>query len=215
MIGERKPLLIWGAGGHGKVVADIARACGHGDICFLDDRAIAGGQVCGIQVFRPADLGGRFTGLSFLIAIGDNEVRARWFSLAKKWGWTPATLIHQSAVVSPSATVGFGTVVMPRVVVNASAVVGNNCILNTSSVVEHDCLIGDHVHISPSATLAGTVRVGSYTHIGMNACILPGMEVGTHAVIGAGAVVTKRVSDKTTVIGVPARPWHHPKQAIA
>src|SRR4051812_26079108 len=144
-------LVIWGAGGHGKVVLEVARALGYGRILFLDDGAIPGSSLLGCDVVIPADSRLLNRDASFVIAIGNNGERARCFGLAQKWGWRPATLIHASATVSASAVIGAGTVVMPRVVVNACAAVGENCILNTAAVIEHDCVVEDHVHIAPTA----------------------------------------------------------------
>jgi UDP-N-acetylbacillosamine N-acetyltransferase len=200
------PLIIWGAGGHGKVVLDVARAAGYDDIVFLDDSAISGGSLLGCDVLKPADTGLHNRDASFVIAIGSNVGRARCFGLAQDRGWRPATLIHPSATISASALIGAGTVVMPRVVVNACTVIGQDCILNTGAVIEHDCLVEDHVHIAPTAVLAGNIHVGAFAQVSLAAAILPGIRIGRNATVGAGAVVTKPVAEYCTVIGVPAQP---------
>lgn len=198
-------LLIWGAGGHGKVVLDIAQAAGYENICFVDDSARPGQTLLGCPVLSP-DSAALVNGpCAFVIAIGDNDVRARCFVAALNKGWQAATLVHPSAVVSRYATLGVGTVVMPRVVVNAACSIGNNCILNTGAILEHDCLIGDHVHIAPSATLGGNVTVGPLSQISLGASVLPGRSIGAGTLVGAGAVATKTIASNATAVGIPAR----------
>ena len=200
-------LLIWGAGGHGKVVLDVARDTKRFEcIAFLDDgRAGVGLNFCECAVIGgPEQLPQNRHG-SFVIAIGQNQTRARCFNVALGEGLNPETLVHRTAVVAPSASIGRGTVVMPGVIVNAGAVIGENCILNTGSIVEHDCRIADHTHLSPRAVLGGAVTVGAYAHIGIGATVLPCVAVGEGSVVGAGAVVLKNVPVDRTVAGVPAK----------
>jgi UDP-N-acetylbacillosamine N-acetyltransferase len=203
-------LLLWGSGGHGKVVLDIARALGkYSEIAFLDDDAACVGKECsGCEILGSLGELDSLTSHGFdaiVIAIGANQARARCFELARLRGWALPTMLHPTAVVSPSARLGAGTVVLPRAVVNAGAVIGENCIINTSAVVEHDCRIGDHVHLSPGVLLGGTVTIQSFVHLGLGAIALPGSTIGERAVVGAGAVVLHSVPFGETVVGVPAR----------
>lgn len=207
-------LYLWGAGGHAKVVFDIARASHPAlPIEFIDEDPFrAGQQFCGCPVLGSIDAAGAATpasGGAMFIAIGSNQARARCAAAARRRGWPLATLIHPSAIVSPNASLGDGTVVMPRAVVNAGAVVGENCIINTAAVVEHDCRIGDHVHLSPGVLLGGEVTVEDYAHLGLGAVVLPRGLVGSHAVVGAGAVVLHGVPSGETVAGVPAAKLEH------
>ena len=203
-------LLLWGTGGHAKVVLDIAQAASaFTSLCFLDDAEekkgasfrgypIAGGLEC-LPSLIAQDWG------RFLISIGDNRTRARRFLAAIHEGLRAVTLIHPSAIVSPSAAIGEGTVVMPRAVIQADARVGRNSIVNTGAIVEHDGEIGDHVHIAPGAVLGGAVKVGDYSLVGTGAKVLPGVEIGENAKLGAGAVALERVPPYATGVGVPAR----------
>lgn len=195
-------LILWGAGGHGKVVLDVARATGaYTDIAFADDDPAVGRQFAGCPVLRRPVEGYK----QFLVSIGDNRTRAACYGKAVADGLGPATLIDPSAVISPTARIGSGTVVMPRVVVNADAEVGENCILNTGAIVEHDCKIGDHSHISPGAVLGGGVWVGRFAHLGIGVNVLPGAVIGDGATIGAGAVVLAEIPAGATAVGVPAK----------
>ena len=205
-----RKLIIWGAGGHGKVVLDIARAMAlFAEIVFVDDACTSSGQsFCGCQLLPSSEgmealkAGGH---TSFIVAIGDNHLRERCFQEGLQHGLDGATLIHPSAVVSGSAHIGAGTVVMPRVVVNAEAVIGNNCILNTGVIVEHDCHIGDHVHLAPGVILGGNATVETYALLGIGTIVLPGGTIGEAATIGAGAVVLDSAPAAATSVGVPAK----------
>jgi len=200
-------LVIWGAGGHGKVVLDTARSTGCFErIVFLDDDSgIAGRTFCDCSLIGGPDELHCFTGSAFIVAVGDNRARARCFYRALESGLLPRALVHKTAVVAPSASIGRGTVVMPGVIVNAGAVIGENCIMNTGAIIEHDCKIEAHVHISPGAVLGGGVRVETLAHVGIGAIVLPGAIVGEESVVGAGAVVLREAPPRCTVVGVPAK----------
>jgi sugar O-acyltransferase (sialic acid O-acetyltransferase NeuD family) len=204
-----KRLLLCGAGGHAKVIVDVLRAAGeHREILFVDAKSeLVGTTFLGYEVrrldsiedFQQSDCD------SFLVSIGDNAARAMNYERLLRFGISPVTAIHPSAVVSPSARIGHGTVVMPRAVINAQAQIGQNCIINSGAIVEHDCVIGDHVHVSPGAALGGGAILQSLVHVGLHASVLPGVSVGRSSVVGAGAVVVASVRDNVVVTGIPAR----------
>jgi acetyltransferase EpsM len=200
-------LVIWGTGGHGKVVLDVARSTGRFEriLFFDDDPRRVDSTFCYCSIIGGTESLNSLNGNAFIVAVGDNRARSKCFSSALEHGLVPAVLVHKTSVVSSSASIGRGTVVMPDVVVNADAVIGENCIINTGAIVEHDCQIANHVHISPRVVLGGCVCVKSFAHIGIGAVVLPGATVGEESIVGAGAVVLREAPARSTSVGVPAR----------
>jgi len=190
-------IAIYGAGGHGRVVADIARALGYRRIVMIDD---------GPNGHPDFDTFARDTDRKIPVAlgVGENRVRRAIYARIRERGFDVATLIHPGAVVSPSAAVGEGCVVMPLCVINSEARIETGAILNSGCVVEHDCRIGAFAHISPNASLAGGVRVGEESHVGIGATVLPGVAVGMGSVLGAGSVLLADLPPHTVAAGVPA-----------
>ncbi len=201
-------LAIFGASGHGKVVADIAQSAGWQSVTFFDDAwpdAIQNGhwEIQGNTTTMLANLN-QFDGA--IVAIGNNEIRWQKQQQILKREGLLATIVHPSAIVSQYAEIGTGTVIMPNAVINAYATIGDACIINTGAIIEHDCIIGNAVHIAPSATLCGNTSVGELSWFGVGATSRQGSKIGSNATIGAGAVVIKEVADGETVIGCPAKP---------
>ena len=191
-----KNIYIYGASGHGLVVADIARACGYDDVIFVDD---------GDNEYPSFEDIKRTSGIPVAFGIGSNSIRAKLFERVQNSGFEIVSLIHPSAIISSSVTIGKGTVVMPNVVVNAKAIIGDGVILNSSCVVEHECIIDDFVHISPKVALAGDVKVGKFTHIGIGSNVIQGIIIGKNVIVGGGSMVIRNIDDNQKVVGVPAR----------
>lgn len=212
---QQRTLWIVGAGGHGKVVADLVRACGHTPIGAVDLRPEAIGRLAeplGTRIrIAQADLLAHVErtgalpddGEAVIIAVGDN--RARLGLHRALAAVARPSFIHPQAIVSPSATIGGGTVIFAGAVVHAAAAVGEAVIVNTRAVVEHDCRVGDGVHLSPGAILCGGVTVEDGAWIGAGSTIIPGVRVGAGATIGAGAVILVDVPAGATVVGNPGR----------
>ena len=195
-------LIIIGAGGHGKVVADNAIKNGYTDICFVDDHAT--GTCMGFPIVGTgADVSSLDDGKTdFIIGVGNNEIRKR-IAQAHDVNWV--TLVHPSAQIGACVSIGKGTVVMAGAIINPCASIGEHCIINTGAIVEHDNVVEDYVHISPNAALGGAVRVGNLTHVGIGAVVKNNIAICDHCVIGAGAVVVKEIKDSGTYVGVPSR----------
>lgn len=202
-------VAIIGQGGHSKVIQDIILSNNEYEIAgYLDDRyediTIIDNIYCG-PISAAYEMINYFNQIKFVIAIGDNKVRKLIVEKLRLSNGCYATLVHKTAVVSPSAKIGNGTVVMPNVVINADSQIGNHAIINTSSVVEHDNIIGDFVHISPRATLTGSVIIEEGVHIGAAATMIPSVKVSGWSIIGAGSVVINDISPECTAVGIPAK----------
>lgn len=199
-------LAIFGSGGHGKVVADIALALSWSTIHFYDDAYInnAGAMLTNNGNFAQL-LSTHSNYDAVIIAIGDSKVRWDRQNKLQKAGAKIATLIHPFSSISQHAILGAGTVVMPGVIINSSAIVGDACIINTGSTIDHDCKIGDGSHICPGVHLAGSIIVGRFTFIGIGTSISPQVHIGSNVIIGAGSVVIDHVPDDVKVVGNPAR----------
>ena len=206
-----KNLFILGAGGHGKVLADLVQQTPGFRLAGLldDDPAKIGTLVLGSPVLGPIrqlerlSASAQISSLAF--AAGDNCIRRNWFELARSAELEAVTLIHPSAFISRYVKLGTGVVALAGVVVNAGAVIGDNVCLNTGCRIDHDCQLGEHSHIFPSATLTGGVKLGPYATAGAGAVIHPCRKIGRNACVGAGAVVTADVGDNEVVAGNPAR----------
>lgn len=193
-------LVIIGAGGHGKVIADIAVRNNYTNIVFLDDNAK--GMCLDFPIIGTcANIESLNDGRTdFVIAIGNNKTRK---IIAEKYDVNWVVLIHPTAQIGLSVNIDKGTVVMANAVINASASIGKHCIINTASVIEHDNIIADYVHVSPNATLGGTVQVGECTHIGIGAVVRNNTDICSNCVIGAGAVVIKNIYKSAIYVGIP------------
>ena len=202
-------LIIWGAGGHAKVVADLARAAGIPFAGYLDEsvdrhhQPFYGAQILGGSSWLTSPEADRTS--EVFVAIGDNSARARCLELATREGYFIPTLIHPAAIVSPTARLASGVIVMAGAIVQADAVIGVGGIVNTGASVDHDCVLGHCVHIAPGARLAGQVEIGDRTLVGLGAVVIPRIRIGHDCIVGAGAAVTQDVLHGQTVVGVPAR----------
>ena len=204
-------LLLFGAGGHGRVVADIAKLSDEwSSIEFLDDQFPKLSRISEWNILGKFNEYQQFQkgNMKVCITIGDNNIRMKIFRMIEK-DLQIVTLIHPSAVISKSASIGVGTVIMANSVVNIDARIGKGCIINTSSIIEHDCILSDGVHISPGVNLAGNVFIGDNSWVGVGSTVKEGVTIESNAVIGAGAVVVKDVPEGMKVAGNPAKPIGH------
>jgi len=195
-------VIIIGAGGHAKVIADIVIKSGDCLLGFLDDNK-SGESLLGYPVLGKIENINKFEKTAkFIIGIGNNYARK---DISEKYNLEWYTAVHPSAVIAIDVSIGEGTAIMANAVINPSAKIGMHCIINTGAIVEHDNIIGDYAHISPNAATAGTVSIGELTHLGIGATVRNNISICAECVIGAGAVVVKNIVDKGTYVGVPAR----------
>ncbi len=204
-------LLIIGAGGHGRVVADAAyRSSSWQEIAFVDDKSPI------LESSGNFPVIGTLTDLKELqkewpyaiVAIGNNRLRLDLQKLLESMDYRIAVVIHPSAQVARDVRVADGSVLFANSVVNSGATLGHAVILNTSATIDHDCKIGNGVHISPGVHLGGSVVVGELSWLGIGASVVNNCTLGVDVTVGAGACVINDVPDALTVVGIPARPSH-------
>lgn len=205
----KKDLIIIGASGHGKVVAEIAELTAqYNNIYFMDDfsdrKELNGyrnlGSVNQINKYKDK--------ADFFVAIGDNSVRKNKLEVLIKEDYTIPTLIHPDAVISNTACIGKGTVVMAGAIINACVKVEIGTIINTNSSIDHDSTIGKYTHISPGTTIAGSVIIGNEVWIGIHAAIINNINICNDAVVGAGSLVLEDIKECGTYVGIPVRKIH-------
>lgn len=199
-----KELVIVGASGHGKVIADLAEQLGF-TVKFYDDAYPNKTYIEHWPIQGTcADLVALNNNMSVVIAIGNNAIRKDKALLLQQHGFSLISLIHPTAVISQYAAIAEGTVIFAGAVINAFAKVGVGCIINTAAVVEHDCIISDFTHICPNVALAGGVVVGSKSWVGIGSQVKQLVTIGDNCLIGAGSTVVKNIPDNVTAFGSPA-----------
>ena len=196
---------LFGASGHGKVVKEILNANGTEVEAFVDDN-MAVNECAGRPVLHDA------TALTpIIVSIGVNRIRKlvaerlRANAMANHTPLAFATAIHPSAIVSPTARIGEGTVVMAGAIINADVKIGKHCIVNTGATIDHDCVIDDYCHVAPGAHISGGTHVGEGTWIGVGASVIQCLHIGKDCMIGAGSVVVGNIPDNVTAFGNPCR----------
>lgn len=190
-------MYLYGASGHGKVIKDILQSQGRRIDGFIDDNPNIN-ELSDLPVLHTADQADEV-----IVSIGINSTRKR---IVEKLNCKIAdAAIHSSAIVSESASVEKGAVVMAGCVVNAEAMIGKHCIINTGATVDHECVIGDYVHIAPGVHLCGLVSVGEGTLVGVGTSVIPSVHIGKWCIIGAGSVITSDIPDCYLAYGNPCR----------
>ncbi|MDZ7605064.1 MAG: acetyltransferase [Cyclobacteriaceae bacterium] len=193
-------MILYGAGGHAKVIYDRLQAVGVRIVHLFDDNPA-------IKSFMNLKVVHDYDSLLYreeklIIAIGSNAAR---YELSSKITHGFAIFIDPTAQVSKTSKIGEGSMVLTNAVIHAAGSIGNHCIINTRAILEHDTHIGDFAHVGPGAVICGGATVGNGAFIGANATVLPGIKIGDWSVVGAGAVVTKNVSAGIIVAGNPAK----------
>ena len=200
-----KNLVIIGAGGHGRVVADIAQKLNrYEQIVFLDDgeeKESMGFPIVG----KTTEANNYVNEADIFVAIGNCKIRKDFTERLISMGANVPTLIHPSAVIGACVEIGAGTAIMAGAVINPCAKLGKGVIVNTCSSIDHDCVVGDYCHVAVGAHVAGTVRFGDRVFLGAGATVKNNVNVCADCVVGAGAVVVKDITESGTYIGVPAK----------
>jgi sugar O-acyltransferase (sialic acid O-acetyltransferase NeuD family) len=191
-----KKLAIIGAGGHGKVVGEIALLNNYQSINFFDDKFNR------IKEF-PFNILGNLKYLKdhlkdydfFFVAIGDNHLRHDKIEWLKKEKVNIISLVHPKSVISKLSSLDIGTCVMANAVVNAGSLIKEGVIINTSASIDHDCIIEEYAHISPNCSLSGSIKIGKFSHLGTGTSVQPGISVGNNVKTGIGSKIYKDILD--------------------
>lgn len=193
-------VALYGASGHGKVIADLLIAANFEVVAFFDDNP-KDEKLVSVPVYHSSK-SEAVESDGFILSVGNNRVRKKLSKLVKK---PFVKVIHPQTIVSPHHQIGEGTVLMAGVIVNPDVQIGKHCILNTGSIIEHDCVIADFVHISPGVSLAGNVSIGEGTHVGIGSSVIQGIKIGKWVTIGAGSVIIRDIPDYAVVVGNPGK----------
>ena len=205
-----KNVIIIGAGGHSKVIADIIIKSQDNVLGFLDDNIPIDTVIIkekNLKVLGKIEdsikIKEQNSDIEFIIGIGNNKTRK---AIAENYpDLNYYTAIHPSSQIALDVKIGDGTVIMANACINTSTTIGKHCIINTGAIIEHDNIIEDYVHISPNATLCGTVKIEELTHIGAGSTIKNNISISSNCIIGAGAVIVKDINEEGTYVGVPAK----------
>lgn len=206
-----RPIIIVGAGGHGRILLDTLLAAGLEVFGFVEKQdVLQGSRIMGVKVYPETDMAQRFpSGAVRLVnGIGSVDVptvRRSVYVRLKAFGYDFLSVTHPAAVVAADVVLGEGVQIMAGCVVQTGATLGPNTLVNTKASIDHDCRLAEHVHLAPGVTLSGNVSVGECVHIGTGATVIQGIGIGREAFVAAGALVTKDISAGVRVAGVPAR----------
>ena len=205
-------LLILGAGGHGKVVADLCLESGLSSLSFLDDEFVSHrpfADVLGLPVigrFEDSLTPKLLDKFKFaFVAVSNPSIRLKWLARLSKYGYSLPSLFHSSATISSFANIGCGCIVASKAVIQAGASVADGCIVNTSASVDHDVRLNNGVHVCPGVHIAGSVNVGERSWLGIGSSLIQKVSIGDDVLIGAGSVVVGDIPSNVKAFGAPAQ----------
>jgi acetyltransferase EpsM len=207
---NKRRVIVWGAGGHGKVVVDALLACDCWEVLGIidDDERKAGQKLLGIPVIGSGKdirkLVDETKVEMVAISIGDNYVRDLKFREARKIGLRAANVIHPSVHMSRFVELGEGVTILAGATINPGTTIEDNVCVNTAASIDHDNYLESGCHVFPNATLAGGVRVGAFAYIGSGAVVTPNVVIHQYSYVGAGAVAVHDVPEGVIVAGIPA-----------
>ena len=196
-----KKIAIIGAGGHGKVVGEIALLNHFKTINFFDDFIVSNSSKFPFSVIGTLnDLKNNLEDYdNYFVAIGDNKIRYDKMNWLKKYKLSIANLIHPKSTISKFSSLGVGICVMAHAVINPGTSIGDGVIINTSASIDHDCILEDYAHISPNCSLSGNVKIGKFTHLGTGTSVHPGIVIGNNVCTGVGSKIYKDILDKEVI----------------
>lgn len=205
-----KPLVFLGAGGHARVLLEIARVTGRRVHGWVVPDISAGVEVSGYPVLGNDEtlvdkLADEFDLVNAVGSTSSLIRRREVFEKFSKRGFGFPHLIHPSAVIAAGVRMEEGIQIMAGVVLQPGVHIGRNTIVNTRSSIDHDGEIGDHVHIAPGVTISGGVTIQEGVHVGAGATIIQGLTIGSWSLVGAGSLVIRSVGERQMVTGAPAR----------
>jgi len=185
------PIVIFGNGGHAKVIADIAR--------LSKDYEFSG--------FITKENQDSLSFKKGIIGVGDNYTRSKIAEdIIKQYpDFEFINLIHPRAIVADDIEFGVGNVIMAGATVNPGTRFSNHCIANTNCTIDHDCVLENYSSIAPGATLGGNVSLGEGSAVSLGANVIQGIKIGEHSVIGAGATVVNDIDKNIVAYGTPAK----------
>jgi len=212
---ENLPIVVIGAGGHARVVADALLTSGYKVLGFTDaNSALHGKTLLGCPVLGDDSVLQQYSPEQIRlvngIGITDNQaqsLRQRLQQSMQAQGWRFIGVKHPSTIVSPYTELRSDVQIMAGSIIQCGVFIGEGSIINSGAIIEHDVHIGDWTHTAPGAILCGEVSVGNFCHIGAGATIRQQISLGANCLIGAGSVVTQNANGPIVLIGIPAREY--------
>jgi UDP-perosamine 4-acetyltransferase len=205
---QREKLIIIGAGGHTRVVIDIAELLGYEikgiiDINYQNQNE----KILTYPVIGNINILGKYDPreVNIFISIGDSKVRYNYYNKVKEIGFNIPTLIHPTAIISKHVIIGEGSLINAGVIINSKVKIGCNTIINTGSIIDHETIINDNVHVAPGCKIAGRVYIDDFSFIGIGTCIVDKIKIGKSVIVGAGTVVINDIDSGDIVAGIPGK----------
>ncbi len=211
-------IAIIGAGGQARVVGEIASFDRNLEvIAFVEnvvpekEEYIMGIPVMGDHSVLPRLMEEGVKGA--IVAVGDNQIRASHFKKLSDMGLEMVNVIHPTAYIAPSATMGKGTTIAVGAIISTGAQIGNNVIINTGASIDHENRVEDHANIGPRCSIAGRVTIRKGAYLGIGSVIKEYVTIGENSIIGAGSVVLEDIPDNVVAVGIPSRVIKKRKEA--
>ena len=207
-------IIFWGGTGQAKVNRPIVEYYGSKVIAVFDDTPNLKSPFTDIKVYHGwngflcwLNKQDKICEIGFCVSIGNphGRIRLKLHEKLVNQGLIPVSLVHPSAFIDESVSLGEGVQIMAGVIIQPEVKIGKQCIINTKVSIDHECILEDGVEISPGATLCGNVYAELNSWICTGSTILPRKRIGHDAIVGAGSLVTNNISCNTIVYGVPAK----------